>query len=327
MREYLEATQKVALKTFGAAIRSKRLSHAYILVGEEGTPLKETALFLAKSILCDHPDPLADEECLTCKRIDANNYPDLYVRDGSSDSLKKEAIMDLVAGFQKTPLEKKGILVYVINRVEGMTVSAENALLKFLEEPSDNTYAILTTANVTRVLPTILSRAEAIRLVLPNRQAVEKEAIDLGVDPKDAFLLSPFSGSGRQILETSKEDDYEGAKAAYMALLEESKKEHPHYAALGTNRLLALINRSLPSLRLFFNLLEWGSRYHLYQKLGEDLPVMAYDVYQGLDSGLDPVYVLGLLPGLRQSAEAGVYVNLILDELSYQLEYGKHSVQ
>jgi DNA polymerase III gamma/tau subunit len=59
---YLETKQPLVWKTFSNAMLTHRLSHAYLLSGEAGAPLKETALFLAKSILCDHPSPLADED-------------------------------------------------------------------------------------------------------------------------------------------------------------------------------------------------------------------------------------------------------------------------
>ena len=49
--------------------------------------------------------------------------------------------------FDKTALEDKGIMIYVLNLVETMTPIAVNSLLKFLEEPGNNIYAFLTTEN------------------------------------------------------------------------------------------------------------------------------------------------------------------------------------
>lgn len=149
--EYLEEKQPLVWKTFSHALTTHRLAHAYLLSGEAGAPLKETALFLAKSILCDHPTPMADETCLTCTRIDHRTYSDFIFLDGEADSIKKDDVQEVLGDFSKTPLESKGIMVYIIHLVENMTVEAVNSLLKFLEEPSKNTYAILTTENEARL--------------------------------------------------------------------------------------------------------------------------------------------------------------------------------
>ena len=73
---YLKNYQKVVFQTFLNALNTSHLSHAYLLIGEQGTPLLESAIFLAKSLVCDHPNPLACEECLTCHRIDDHTFAD-----------------------------------------------------------------------------------------------------------------------------------------------------------------------------------------------------------------------------------------------------------
>ena len=121
---YIYSRQKVLTKMWSSAIRENRLGHAYLLVGEEGAPLKETAVFLAKSILCDNPSPLADESCHICTRIDSGSYPDFILLDGADEAVKKEQVEGLESLFSHTALEKKGIMVYVINLVENMTEKA-----------------------------------------------------------------------------------------------------------------------------------------------------------------------------------------------------------
>ncbi len=329
IRPYLEATQKVALRSFSSALDNNRLSHAYILVGEEGAPLMETAIYLAKSILCDSPDPLADETCRTCQRIDNGNYPDLKIIDGSSDTIKKEAVTDLLAEFRATPLEKKGVLVYVINMIESMTPQAENSLLKFLEEPADNTYAILTTANVTKVLPTILSRAETLRLVLPPKEKLEAEALGLGVDKADAFLLSPLAGTATLLKEMSESDEYLSAKAALELFIEENGRNRPDYAFLfasrftseqkGSRGILMLEKKAKKTALLFLSLLEWLFRNCLHHNLGEESSPLAYDIYRGYKGSLDPKKALGLLPDIRRAIDIGVSPSLALDALGFRL--------
>jgi DNA polymerase III subunit delta' len=227
---YLEAKQPLVWKTFSHALSEHRLAHAYLLSGEAGTPLKETALFLAKSILCDNPDPMADETCLTCTRIDHRTYSDFLFLDGEKDSIKKEDVQEILGDFSKTPLEEKGIMVYIIHLVENMTVEAVNSLLKFLEEPSKNTYAILTSENEARLLPTVVSRCESMRMLLAPREEVIAEAVTLGVEKKDAELLAYFCNSGELISLEVKEEGYASAKSAFETSLAALSK--PRSAAI-----------------------------------------------------------------------------------------------
>ena len=159
-QDYLQTYQPLVFQTFKNALESGRISHAYLLSGEKGVPLLETATYLAKSLLCEHPNPLACDECLSCKRISHHTYTDFILLDGKEGQIKKGDVQEIVGDFSKTPLEAKGIMIYIINLVENMNVQAINSLLKFLEEPPANTYAFLTTENETKVLPTILSRCE-----------------------------------------------------------------------------------------------------------------------------------------------------------------------
>lgn len=216
---YLEQKQPLVYRTFSNALKTGKVSHAYLLSGEAGTPLKETAFFLAKSLLCDHPSPLADEHCRTCLRIDHGNYPDLLLLDGEKATIKKEDVQEIVADFAKTPLEEKGLMIYIIHLVENMTVEAVNSLLKFLEEPSKNTYAILTTENEARVLPTIVSRCESMRMLLSSREEIISEAEALSVTKADAELLAYFVNSGELIAVESKSEDYQDAKRSFEASL------------------------------------------------------------------------------------------------------------
>ena len=218
---YLEKKQPVAYRTFVSALKTGRVSHAYLLSGEAGIPLKEIAIFLAKTILCDEPHPLACESCRTCTRIGQGEYADFLLMDGEKESIKKEAVGDVVASFSRTALERKGIMVYVIHETENMTVEAINSLLKFLEEPSSKTYAILTTRNEAKVLPTILSRCETIRLKLAPRQEVIAEAKELGVEDADAEILSYFYNDGSIVKEKAKDDDYLIAKSCFEAMLDQ----------------------------------------------------------------------------------------------------------
>ena len=91
--KYLQEYQPVIYKTFVNALKTNKLSHAYLLSGLVGMPLKEVALFLGKSLLCDNPNPLACNECITCMRVDEGNYADVMVFGDGNTKIKKGDIL------------------------------------------------------------------------------------------------------------------------------------------------------------------------------------------------------------------------------------------
>lgn len=211
---YLEKYQPAIYKTFVNALSRDKLSHAYLLSGAPGMPLKDIAMYLAKSILCDDGHPLACNSCITCMRIDEGNYADILVFGDDGSKIKKGDVDRIISNFDKTALEDKGIMIYILNGVETMTNSAVNALLKFLEEPGKNIYAFLTTENESKVLPTILSRTQVLKLKPINQQTVINEAINDGVMEDDAQILSGFYNDTETIKKTIESPVYQSAKTA-----------------------------------------------------------------------------------------------------------------
>lgn len=210
--DYLKNRQPIAYRSFSNSLSLGKVSHAYLLSGEKGIPLLGCVTFFAKSLVCDNPNPLACEDCLTCRRIEHGTYSDYLLIDGGSGQIKKGEVQDLVADFSKTPIESKGKMIYVINLVENMNTQAVNSLLKFLEEPPAGTYAFLTTENESKVLPTILSRCEKLRFVLYPTDEVEAKSIKLGAEKEDAELLSHFVNDECLLLEEAEKEKYKTYK-------------------------------------------------------------------------------------------------------------------
>ena len=222
--KYLKDSQPIIYQTFLNALNKKTLSHAYLLVGNPGTPLFEVAKYLAKSILCDDRDPLACNNCITCLRIDSENYPDIITLDGSKGTIKKDDVLNIESRFEKTAFETKGIMIYIINLVENMTLEAVNSILKFIEEPDSEIYAFLTTNNLNNVLPTIISRCQTLTLKSVDRQIVIDDAMNMLVDQTDAELLSYFYNDGELIYDSinneEEHENYVDAKDALFGLLD-----------------------------------------------------------------------------------------------------------
>ena len=318
--KYLQEYQPVIYKTFVNALETKKLSHAYLLSGSSGMPLKEVAVYLAKSLLCDNPQPLACNSCITCMRIDEGNYPDVMVFDGESLNIKKGDIEKITSTFDKTALEEKGIMVYVLHLVETANVIAINSLLKFLEEPGKNIYAFLTTENITKILPTIVSRTQVLRFQEINREIIIKNAENLGVLREDAELLSGFYNDAQAIKEVSESKDYEVAKQALNDQVN-SLLISPDDAVFTCQHLITPVLKQQPVARLYIKMLTEVFKDLLNMSVNESITLKSYDnILPELlkkVSHIDKTLIV-LMSSLKK-LDYNVNIGLLLDHIIYSI--------
>lgn len=317
---YVKNKQPFVYQTFCHALKEGRVAHAYFLSGEAGTPLKEVAIYLAKSLLCDKPDPMACEVCTTCARIDKGDYPDFVFYDGEEETVKKEAITTLISSLARTSLEAKGTMVYVINHVENMKAEAANSLLKFLEEPPANTYAILTSQNEERVLPTILSRCEKLRLLLAPRSEVIKEAVGLGVEQEDAELLSHFINDADLLKAETSKEDYALLKENLLNFLD-ALSQTKAFARYTMEKDVIPNIKGKPALRLFFDMLSLFLKDALALKRGDSIYLSAYATILSALSQKLPNLEENIVDVMTMRAEIESNINpgLLLTHLVYVL--------
>lgn len=213
----LKAEPKLA-KLFINSRKQNRVANAYLLYGSRNAPLKETAIYLAKSLSCEQ-DLLACDNCPSCKRFNNGIRPDFHLIDGEQNTIKKDDVKSLEAAFSLSALEKNHRLTYVINRIENITEEASNSLLKFLEEPKEGQVAFLTTYNIQKVLPTIRSRSLEIRVdpVSPKdfyESLLEKDfVLEKGehkhLSTTEAFVLSRFYSNIDEVEQLLKDGFFE----------------------------------------------------------------------------------------------------------------------
>lgn len=280
-KEYLQTYQPLLYQTFVNAISSGKLAHAYLLSGENGIPLLETATFIAKSLVCDNPSPLACDNCPSCRRIEHKTYADFAILDGKEGQIKKGDVQDIVGDFSKTAMESKGIMIYIINLVENMNVQAINSLLKFLEEPPAKTYAILTTENETKVLPTIISRCEKLRMVLVPKDIVKAEALSLGVNEDDAELLVPFFNNAQILKEKSQDQSYIDGKNVFLSTLDTFSKESDDILFHFENETLPFLlnakkNGDFLTPQMFLDMLALAFKDAISLKEGQNITLNSY---------------------------------------------------
>ena len=231
--EYLEKYQPFIYNTFINSLKFNKVSQAYLIKGSDGTPTLDIALFLAKTLICEEPSPLACSSCLNCIRFEEGNYADFMLIDGSKNTIKVGDIENLQKFLASSSLEKQGKKIYIINCLENANKEAVNALLKTLEEPTSSVYAFITTQNEAKILPTIISRCQILSLLPINKTIVKQNAINEGVLLEDADILSYFYCDVEVIKQKSEEENYkEQKKLLYETLnaLTISSEEAIYYA-------------------------------------------------------------------------------------------------
>ncbi|WP_077210327.1 DNA polymerase III subunit delta' [Bacillus dakarensis] len=222
----LEEIQPTVLKMLKNSIQKDRLAHAYLFEGMRGTGKKEISVLLAKSIFCSDPTEgyIPCEQCHNCRRINSGNHPDIHLIEPDGLSIKKDQIRMLQEEFSKTAVESKQ-KVYMIVHADRMTVNAANSLLKFLEEPSSQTVAILLTEQAQKILPTILSRCQAIQFRPLSSDNLIEKLIEHGVDQRKAPLIAQLTNNLDEGLNLNNDEWFAQGQKIVVKLYEMLQKD------------------------------------------------------------------------------------------------------
>ena len=190
--------------------------HAYLLCGARGCGKKTLARLLAQALFCE-----AEEEerpcghCPACKRFLSGNHPDARTVAPKGRSIGVDDVRELIDYLSRRPYEG-GWHVAIIERAEKMTPSAQNALLKTLENPPEDTVFFLLTETPGALLSTLRSRARLVRVSPLTREACAEALVRRGVEAKRAARLAGLAhGSVGRALEL-------GSDAGFEALLARS---------------------------------------------------------------------------------------------------------
>ena len=157
------------------AISMNKVSHAYIINGERSSGKEFVAKVFAMTLQCEKQGTDPCGECHSCKQAMSQNHPDIiFVSHEKPNTIGVEDIRnqinnDIVIKPYSGPRK-----IYIMNEGEKMTVQAQNALLKTLEEPPEYAVILILTANVDAFLPTILSRCVVLNMKPVADELVKK---------------------------------------------------------------------------------------------------------------------------------------------------------
>lgn len=203
----LKIKQKEVIKMLENSFKKNRLVHAYLFCGDKGIGKLLTGFYFAAMVLCQSPKKPC-LECSTCKRVINRSHMNVYFVEPEGESIKKDQIEDLQHEFSMTSLEE-GARIYIINHADKMTASAANTLLKFLEEPIIESYAILITENVNSVLDTIKSRSQIINFKKVSRIDTSQALQKRGLSIENSFVFATLTSSVEEALEYAATTKYQ----------------------------------------------------------------------------------------------------------------------
>ncbi|HEL2356664.1 TPA: DNA polymerase III subunit gamma/tau [Streptococcus suis] len=151
--------QEVVATTLKQAIEQGKISHAYLFSGPRGTGKTSAAKIFAKAMNC--PNQVGGEpcnDCYICQAITEGSLEDVIEIDAASNNGVDE-IRDIRDKSTYAP-SLATYKVYIIDEVHMLSTGAFNALLKTLEEPTENVVFVLATTELHKIPATILSRVQ-----------------------------------------------------------------------------------------------------------------------------------------------------------------------
>ena len=179
--------------SLAGALKSNRVSHAYLFYGPPGVGKRTAGLAFARVLLCSGGGDDACEVCDDCTRSKQGLHPDLHLIRPDGASIKIRQLKEACNGAVFTSFGE-GRQVFLVEQAERMTTEAANSFLKTLEEPVAGVVFILVTDDPAAIPPTVLSRCLCYRFNNLSRADVAKVIAREAGSAELAHTMAVLSG-------------------------------------------------------------------------------------------------------------------------------------
>jgi len=306
---------------FQKAIASNKVSHAYILTGENGMGRKSLASAFVLTLLCEKGKSEPCMECHACKQVLSGNHPDLiYVTHEKPNSIGVDDIRTQINSTIMIRPYSSYYKVYIVDEAEKMTVQAQNALLKTIEEPPSYVVIILLTTNQEAFLATILSRCVQLKLK-PLQDFVVKSYLveSMQIPEAEADVYAAFSrGNLGKAISLASSPDFKGLHQEMLHLLK-------HTREMDIAELLDYIQKLKDSYMDIYACLDFMQLWYrdvLLYKVTKDINLLVFkDEYKAMNeiskwSGYDGIErILEAIDKAKMRLEANVNMELTMELL------------
>ena len=303
------------------AIRMEKVSHAYILNGENSSGKMMIAEAFAMALQCESGKEEPCMNCRLCHQAVEHNQPDIiYVSHEkpniiSVDDIRHQLNNDIVI----KPYSSK-YKIYIVDEAEKMNTQAQNALLKTIEEPPAYGIILLLTTNADAFLPTILSRCITLNLKSVNEELIKEHLMKKYQIPDyQADVCAAFAqGNVGKAIQLASSGEFNELKSSAISLVK--KLEDMDLYELNT--YIKQISEFKPKIMEYFDLLTLWFRDVLYMKATNDVNNLifkdeVYDIkkqaakrsYSGIEN------ILQTLEQSRVRLNANVNFDLVIELL------------
>ena len=188
------------------SITKQSISHAYILAGDKGIGKSKIAREFAMELICEKHTGCG--ECPACRQFLADAYPDFfYMNAEGKESIGIDRIREsIVNDVTIRPYHGK-VKIYVIDEADKMTVGAQNALLKTIEEPPEYVVILLLVRNMSLLLETIRSRCIKLLLSAVSTDRIKGWLVEKGISEEVATMVASYSNGAPGIAKAMAESE------------------------------------------------------------------------------------------------------------------------
>jgi DNA polymerase-3 subunit delta' len=201
--------QESVVAALQESLSADHLAQTYLFTGDHQIGKTTAALALAKVLLCENrlPGDLDScDHCVACRAVDAGTNADVrqIAPTGPSRMLRiaqfwpREGVKDhpadkaLLRDLHFAPVSGKR-RIFIVEAAEAMNEDTANSLLKVLEEPPSYALFVLTAVSTQAILPTILSRSQALRFRPVAEPVIAEALVKRGVASDRAAILAAYA--------------------------------------------------------------------------------------------------------------------------------------
>ncbi len=181
------------VNSFIKSSENNTVSHAYILDGKEKTGKQLISKTFAKLLLCENSKSKPCLSCSSCISFETGNNPDFFFIESDKKSLGVSDVRENIIKNLETKPFKYKYKVFIIKDAHNMTVQAQNAILKTIEEPPNFAIFILLSKNYNSFLPTILSRCVLFKIKPLSPAIIKQFLINKNINQTMAKFYSIYS--------------------------------------------------------------------------------------------------------------------------------------
>lgn len=288
-------------------ISSHSFSHAHLVLCDDALTASIFAKLIALTLLCTHEN--ACFSCAGCLQVMSEVHADLFVFPKGNSFLVSDATSVVEKAYTKPIFSNKK--VFLIDHFDSANTAAQNKILKVLEEPTPNTFFVMSASNGQKILPTIKSRMQVVSLPAFSQKQLLAILEQHGKTPSGALLAFSQGYLGKAMALTENNDFVNGYDFAVSMLknMKTSKDIIKYTTALADKNTFLLKLEILQS--LFRSILLMGQNSDLVESADKLL-------LDGLEKEFSMAAILRIGQKIVEAKtffEANVSLNTICDNL------------